>query len=148
MLKQIREFALSFTFYGRYEIQEHFKNKYPVPFQIKTGGSVFLYSEFSEEIDKNRLYIFCRYLEQRESIEEGGVSWAELTSILPALPLLCFFARRTSKEHQLSFLPFFASLPPPDLRFVKKIYTTGFLGQKFYTPGVCTFSQKELALMH
>ena len=79
---------------------------------MKTGGCVFLYSEFSVEVDKNRLYIFCTYLEQRESIEEGGVSWAELTSILPALPLLCFFARRTSKEHQLSFLPFFASLPP------------------------------------
>ena len=89
MLKQIGEFGLSFTFYGRYEIQEHFKNKYPVPFQIKTGGSVFLYSEFSVGFDKNRLYIFCTYLEQRESIEEGGVSWAELTSILPPLP---FFA--------------------------------------------------------
>ena len=76
---------------------------------MKTGGCVFLYSEFSVEVDKNRLYIFCTYLEQRESIEEGGVSWAELTSILPALPLLCFFARRTSKEHQLSFLPFFCS---------------------------------------
>ena len=91
---------------------EHFKNIYPVPLQIKTGGCVFLYSEFSVEVDKKRLYIFCRYLEQRESIEEGGVSWAELTSIFPPLPLLCFFARRTSKEHQLSFLPFFASLPP------------------------------------
>ena len=68
---------------------EHFKNIYPVPLQIKTGGCVFLYSEFSVEVDKKRLYIFCRYLEQRESIEEGGVSWAELTSIFPPLP---FFA--------------------------------------------------------
>ena len=56
---------------------------------------------------KQVVYLLYISWTERESIEEGGVSWAELTSILPSLPLLCFFARRTSKEHQLSFLPFF-----------------------------------------